>query len=84
MAKICELPVQSLTARAGFIAQAQPLTAPAQTLYKLADVIGAVQKIAKMPHVPAACPIGNRNGNRRLVDIHSHEDVILIRSVPHV
>jgi hypothetical protein len=29
-------------------------------LYKLVDVIEAVQKIAEMAHLPATGPIGNR------------------------
>jgi len=78
MAKTGDLPIQPVTARTGFVAEAQSLTASlAETLYKLADVIGAVQKIAEMAHLLAARPIGNRDRNRRFVDIHSHEDGIL-------
>ena len=40
-------------------------------------MIGAIQKIAEIAHLPTARPIGNRDRNRRLVDIHSHEDGIV-------
>jgi hypothetical protein len=45
----------------------------AQALDKLADVIGAVQ----LTYFPTARPTGNRDRNRRFVDIHSHEDGIV-------
>jgi hypothetical protein len=78
MAKSCDLPMQPIVARAGFVAEPQSLTASlAQVLDKLADVIGAVQKIAKLTYFPTARPTGNRDRNRRFVDIHSHEDGIV-------
>jgi hypothetical protein len=56
-AKICNLPMQPITARAGFVAEPQSLNASlAEALDKLADLIGAVQKIAEMAHLPAAFP----------------------------
>jgi hypothetical protein len=75
MAKSCDLPMQPIAARVGFVAVPQSLTASlAQALDKLADVIGAVQKIAKLTYFPTARPTCNRDRNRRFVDIHSHED----------
>ena len=68
--------MQPIAARAGFVAEPWLLTSLAQALDKLADVIGAVQKIAEMAHLPTARPVGNSNRNRRFVDIHSHEDGI--------
>jgi hypothetical protein len=60
MAKSCDLPMQPIAARAGFVAEPQSLTASlAQALDKLADVIGAVQKIAEMAYFSTARPIGN-------------------------
>ena len=57
MAKIYDLPMQPIAARAGFVAEPWSLTTRlAQTLDKLADLIGAVQKIAEMAHLPAAFP----------------------------
>jgi len=78
MAKSRDLPMQPIAARAGFVAESQSMTASlAQALDKLADVIGAVQKIAKLTYFPTARPTGNRDRNRRFVDIHSHEDGIV-------
>ena len=62
MAKSCDLPMQPIATRAGFVAEPQsPTVSLAQALDKLADVIGAVQKIAEMAHLPAARPTSNRN-----------------------
>ena len=62
MAKIYDLPMQPITARAGFVAEPEWLKASlAEALYKLADMIGAVAKIAEMAHLPAACPTSNRD-----------------------
>ena len=78
MATICDLPMQLRAARAGFVAEPQSLNASlAQALDKLADVIGAVQKIAKLTYFPTARPTANRDRNRRFVDIHSHQDGIV-------
>jgi len=77
MAKICDLRMQPVAARAGFVAEAESLTASlAQALDELGDVISAVQKIAKLTHLPTARPAGNRDRNR-FVNIHSHEDGIV-------
>jgi hypothetical protein len=68
---------ETIAARAGFVAEAETLnTWLAQTLDKPAQLFGPVQKTAEMTHLPALRPIGNRDRNRRPVDIHPHEDGI--------
>jgi hypothetical protein len=47
---------------ARFIAKPQSLTDNVpQTVHELADVIGALQEIAKITHLPTARPISNRH-----------------------
>jgi hypothetical protein len=62
MAKICDLPMQPVTARAGFVAEPQSLTVSlAQALDKLADVIGAVQKLPRWRTSPPRAPSVRRD-----------------------
>ena len=82
MAKIRVLPMQPIAAQAGFVAEPESLTASlAQALDKLADVIGAVQKIAKLTDLPTARRIGDRDRNRRFKSIPTKR-ASCIRSVP--
>ena len=60
MAKIFDLPMQPIAARAGFVT-AESLAARLANVDKLAHVIGAVRKIAKTAHLPTGRHIGNCN-----------------------
>ena len=85
MAKSCDLPMQPIAARAGFVAKPQSLTASlAQALDKLADVIGAVQKIAKLTYLPTARPSATAIEIVALWTSIPTKMVSCIRSVPHV
>ena len=85
MAKSCDLPMQPIAAWAGFVAEPYPLTASlAQALDKLADVIGAVQKIAEMAHLPTGAPSATAIEIVALWTSIPTKMVSCIRSVPHV
>ena len=76
-AKIGELPVQAVTARAGLVTQAELVAAPPQTFDQPAHHLGPVLQAPQMPHPALASRRRDRDRDRRLVDIQAHERDIL-------
>ena len=85
MAKIYDLPMQPITARAGFVAEPEWLKASlAEALYKLADMIGAVRKLPRWRTSPPRAPPATATEIVALWTSIPTKMVSCIRSVPHV
>ena len=83
MAKICELPIKTIAARPGLVAETSVAGRQScEALDQLGDLIGAVRKIAELAYLAAAQPLPRRPRNRRLMDIQSHEDGIVHQARP--
>ncbi len=83
MAESGDLPVQTISARAGFIAEMQLPGSSTDPLDELADMIGPVGNVAPGADFAAAFFARNRNRNRGFVDVQAYEyDILHLVSPP--
>ena len=71
VAEPLELPLQAVAARAGLVAEAQLPPIPSQPSRQLGDDLGPVREHPELPDLATPDALGDRHGDRRLVDVHA-------------
>jgi len=80
MTQFRQLPMQAIATGASFVAKAHSPLALAQLLCQLRDLIGAIGDDPQLADFTTTHPFGDRNRDRRLMHIQSHEIAIIRRN----
>ena len=83
MSETRKLPVKTIAARSGLVAETQPPPALGKPFRHLGDLLGAVWKCSHVADLAATQPLCNGNNNRRLMHIQTHEYGSVHQAIPH-